>query len=240
MFGFIGEIMDMGPYGVVVGIVLAIVLFPFWLTWKLIGLLIGVGKEKLEQVAEDARVRELNVGAHERTLEAQAEIERRQQKVADALPKNPPTGMRATFVFDTTPVSSMGHVVTVVVELPEEDRAILRAHELGGVELKNVPAYTPDQIKDIKTSQQQSVDSTADPMMKEWAQQAANEFVEKQTKRRKILIVVDLLREPYSAYFETLPQAEQFAEGMRKDILPKLRELIEKYRCHKDSETIEF
>jgi hypothetical protein len=158
-------------------------------------------------------------------------------------PSTPVERMRATIKQDSFPNDGRTTFsVTLVLELSEEERAIVRKHEIDCIEIDNAPAFTQQQLAEIQEQNRQELEAI--PSHNETLRTVTVESMEQAfqalKKQRRSTTVGDLLVIPYQVFFNDPHEATQFANTLKTKYLPRVRALIDQYREFKASETIEF
>jgi len=180
--------------------------------------------KRLSEAAERAQIRQAN------------QLELLAQKLREAAPKTPVEKMRATILVE-------GSEVDMLVELSEQERAVIRQHDLSYIELENVPLYSADEIARMRADHQREADEISavrQPYLKAVVQQSVHNVAELQKRERSITTLGDLLVVPYRRTFSSTYEAKQHADRLKSEHLPKVRQIIDQFMAHKPVETVEF
>ena len=100
----------------------------------------------------------------------------------------------------------------MMVELSEQERAIVYEHHIDFVEIDNVSRYSQDDLAVMRYEGQKRVDSISEirqPMLKAITRQSLEGANEIQKKDRIKTTVGDLLVVPYRRIFETPHEAKE-------------------------------
>ncbi|MGO8866413.1 MAG: hypothetical protein ACLQME_07935 [Alphaproteobacteria bacterium] len=130
--------------------------------------------------------------------------------------------------------------VDMILELPETDRAIIREHELTGIVLQEEPLYTHDRIIEQQMEFDQMIEAQHHAAAKASYMASKQMFLDGARTAKLTTRVGDLLVSPHSRMFETAHEANEYAEKLKTKLLPRIKELIDQYRGHKQSQTVEF
>ena len=57
---------------------------------------------------------------------------------------------------------------------------------------------------------------------------------------RKDITLADYMKAPYSRIFKTLPEANDYSDKLKTELLPKVKELLDRNVDRKATETVEF
>jgi len=137
------------------------------------------------------------------------------------------------------------HNVKLLLEITEEERALILSFQLGAVVLDDQPTYTSEEIAQREEMRRQDLEQhyhrkfQAD-LREELRRDFEAEVAEMKKARTKIA-VADLLLNPFVMKFKGPLAATQFSGRLRSEILPKLRKLMDEVG-HKetDSQTFEL
>jgi hypothetical protein len=134
----------------------------------------------------------------------------------------------------------IAYAVDMILEMSETERGIIQQHRLDDIILEDTPLYTDVELRKKKYEYQDEVDATKDLMLKEVKRHSTAMTVELLKDHRMQTRVGDLLVSPFVRTFPNPHEAKQYADKLKTKILPGVRELIDSYREHKQSETLEF
>jgi hypothetical protein len=240
---------------------------PFWLAWHAIRLswkfiavpLIEHGHERAASAASERQSAAVEPARH-----AREEARTRQLKALKAaVPTTPLERMRATIQLnemkqpraetvhtphligeDTFTIVEKGEdfkfAIDMILELTETERAIIKQYELDDVVLEDNPAFTEEQLRDMRVRHRTELDATKDPLLKEITKQSMEMAQSMAKTHREQTRVGDLLVSPYSRVFDTPHQAKEFADKLKTQFLPQIRKLIDSHADAKRAETLEF
>jgi len=166
-------------------------------------------------------------------------------QLREAAPKTPVDRMRATILLNNPalPGGASRYSVDMMVELSEEERAIVYQHDIEFIEIENVARYSPDELARMRYEHQQEVDAISgvrQPTLKAITKVVMDDVNESQKKDRLRTSVGDLLVVPYRRLFDTAHEAKEHSDKLKTDLLPKIRKIIDGYRTYKAAETVEF
>jgi hypothetical protein len=190
------------------------------------------------------------------------EDERKQQLDAlkAAVPSTPPERMRATIHVNRLNVlaavrkldgrGSMEHLenhayaVDMILQLSEADRALILERQLEQVVMEKAPKYRNDQILNILAEFDQRY-RTYDATTQNGAFQRAmmdkerRSFASYAAETRDITLA-DYMKAPYTRAFETMPEASDYSEKLKTELLPRVRAMLDKNIGRKAAESVEF
>ena len=171
------------------------------------------------------------------TQAAQAEKERQQAQQAE-IAALPPVA-RMTARIETNKMS-----VSLYLQLSEAERATVIQYELDQVVFEDSPKWDKEDIASAKISGEESVKSIRGYseqkiLEREIAKQANESHLEYMKTERQKVRLIDYMAYPYTRTFKTIPEATQYAAKL-KEILPKIKELVDQHATHQSSETIEL
>jgi len=144
-------------------------------------------------------------------------------------------------VYETAYSEERRHVVSTLVELTEEELAIIRNYGFSTQLLDDSPAHTAEEIQSMQEAQEQStLLQHKDPAVRQFGWDGVNEFMDKYKAERDRTSVADLLQRPLRREFIKPIQAAQYADRIKTRILPALSTLLKKHANVPKSETLEF
>jgi hypothetical protein len=126
------------------------------------------------------------------------------------------------------------------LELTETERATIKQYELDDVVLEDRPAFTEDQLLDIRVRDNEELKATKDLLLKEIKRQVMDQSQAMSKTKRDTMRVGDLLVSPYSRVFDSPHESKEFADKLKTKYLPAVRKLIDGHSSAKQSETLEF
>jgi hypothetical protein len=130
--------------------------------------------------------------------------------------------------------------VDLILELTETERAIIKQYGLDGIALDDRPAWSEQQLAQMRAEDDEEVEATKAPLLKEVSRQS-RELARAMAKReREKTFVTNLLASPFTRIFDTPHEAKQYADKLKTQLLPALRKLIDDHAASKQSETLEF
>jgi len=227
---------------------------------------IGVGIYKLAMkfgLGDHLRNKDFAAEAARRDARMKPHQEARAQQLADlqaSLPSTPPERMRAMIrvnpitAYTTLPKESdhrqfeevdiQHYSVDMILELSERDRATILQNHLDQVVLEKVPAYLGDEILNIlaefdKRYNSHSSTSSDGLLMRAMMDQQRRNY-ESYAAERKDITLADYMKAPYSRIFKTLPEANDYSDKLKTELLPKVKELLDRNVDRKATETVEF
>jgi len=176
-----------------------------------------------------------------------------------ALPPTPPERMRATIrvnpmtVYTTLPtrdhrgteeVDVIRHAVDMILELSERDRATILQYQLDQVVFEKVPAYRNDQILTIledfdKEYNSYSSTSSSGLLSRAMMDRRRRDY-KSYAAETKETILADYMKVPYTRIFETLPEANDYSDKLKTELLPKVKDLLDRNVDRKSTQTVEF
>lgn len=240
---------------------------PFWLTWHAIRLTwkyIAVPLIEREHERTASANVERQAAATEPARRARQDARTRQlEDLKAAVPLAPLERMRATIQLhefkqprvervrtrrligeDTFTIAERGEdfkfAVDMILELTETERAIIKQYELDDVVLEDRPAFTEDQLVDIRVRDNEELKATKDLLLKEIKRQVMDQSQAMSKMERDKMRVGDLLVSPYSRVFDSPHDSKEFADKLKTKYLPAIRKLIDGHGIAKQSETLEF
>ena len=156
----------------------------------------------------------------EEKVKEKSELELLAQKLRDVAPKTPPEKMRATILLNTVEYQkgAFRHSVDMLVELSEQERAIVYEHQIDFIEIDDVPVHNQDALARMKYENQKEVDAISQirqPLLKAITRQSMEAVNEMQKKDRLKTTVGDLLVVPYQRIFETAHEAKEHADKLK-------------------------
>lgn len=190
----------------------------------------------------------------------EVERERQLQELFAALPPTPVERMRATIHVNPITVfilmekefypnqyeriTNTYYSVDMLLELSERDRAVLLENQLDGVSLETVPKYTAAQritaISEYNIELSRHSLATKKGLAMREIMVADQERVENMKHEKQKITIGDYLQRPFSRVFESLPEAHEYSDQLKREILPKVRQLLDRSFERKDAETLEF
>jgi hypothetical protein len=239
-----------------------ILIAPFWIAWKILQLFWGLFKA----VTEDVHLKKAAELQAQVTPTEQARQAARQQQL-DALRATLPAGlpdrMRATIQInevkhprlkqerihhligeDTFVHAEAGEIakytVDMVLQMTETERATIKQHQLDDVVLEDAPLFTEDELVRARIDDRARVDAAKDPLHKAIGKQMLETTEDMRKHERRKTRIGDLLVSPFSRFFDTPHEASEYAHKLKTEFLPKIRQLLDRYREYKQTETIEF
>lgn len=135
--------------------------------------------------------------------------------------------------------------VDLILELPETDRAIILQHDLAYFVLEDRPMYTEHELREMSNNAAKVREGIAGDRFKDLAfkeiRRHNDTAMEKLRRRdRTQTTVADFLSPPFSRSFDTPHEAKMYADELKSKTLPGLKKLIDDYRDHQETETLEF
>lgn len=130
--------------------------------------------------------------------------------------------------------------VDMILQLSETDRAIIRQHRLEEVILDEEPLYTELQTAKSAVENADAIEREDDLLMREILKDGAQRSKEEHRTAKRVTKVGDLLLFRYTREFERPFTAKEYSDKLKTSLLPKLKQLIDRYRNHKQAETLEF
>lgn len=240
---------------------------PFWIAWKVLQFLWAFVVKPLNQNLAD-RSASKRAAAHDEHLQdkKKARDEGRAKQLAElraAAPQSPPERMRATIHINEIRVPKIEpqlvkHVVAedtwinvetgertryavdMLLEMSETERGIIQQHQLEDIIIEDTPAFTKRQIIQSEIQNDKEVEATKDILLKEVKKVINQSSVGMMKDQRAQTRVGDYLVAPFSRIFDSPHEAKQYADQLKTKLLPSIKDLIESYKEHKASETIEF
>ena len=151
---------------------------------------------------------------------------------------------RHAFGEDAWPYVEVGedtkHTVDMILQLSETERAIIGEHQLQHLVIEDAPLFNEDQLRKIRLQDQAEIAAIKDPVAKIISEQSREMGHDQLKKDRKQTFLGDYLVSPFTRMFDTPPEAKSYADKLKTKILPQIKQHIDAYRDHKQSETIEF
>jgi hypothetical protein len=246
------------------------IIAPFWIAWKVARLLwefvlkpgIERGNQKAAQKSEQ-QLAQQNADKDQARRDARA---KQLEALRAALPPNgawDPEKMRAVVQInefkqprlerkrihrligeDSYMLVEVGedfrYSVDMALQLSETDRAVIKQHELDDIVLEDTPLYTQEELADIAIHQDQDVRATKDLLRKEITKQIDKQALSLMKEQRSRTRVGDLLVSPFSRVFDSPHEAKEYADKLKTKLLPSVKQLIDRYRGHKQTEILEF
>jgi hypothetical protein len=180
-----------------------------------------------------------------------------------AVPPGPPERMRATIQINELRLpqfkqervrhligeDSFVHVETgeltnyavdMILQMTEMERAMIKQHQLDDIVLEDVPLFTEDELAGARIDDRARVDAAKDPLHKALEKQMVEMADEMKKHERRKTRIGDLLVSPFSRIFDAPHDANEYARKLKTEFLPKTRQLLDRYREYKQTETIEF
>jgi hypothetical protein len=133
--------------------------------------------------------------------------------------------------------------VDMIVELSEQERAIILKHNLDFVELEREAMFSPLELSLMEDEDQRELDATSevrDPYLKAAKKMGVEQAKALRTNYKQITTVGDLLVVPYRRQFGSAHDAKKHAEVLKTKLLPQLRLVLNQYKEHRTTETLEF
>lgn len=130
--------------------------------------------------------------------------------------------------------------VDMIITLSETDRAVIREHQLYGIVLQEEPMYTKHDIVARADELDEQAAAARHPVYKAIQESTNKTVVDRMRGDKRVTRVGDLLKQPFSRDFKNEHSATEYADKLKTIFLPRLKELIEKYRDHKRNDTLEF
>lgn len=213
------------------------------------------------------RVKTVEASSKNQYAETNRQYERERADQLNALyqaaPLTPPERMRATIQFNTfkTPTYETQHFeghsveaqnghqtlysVDMLLELSEEERAIVIKNDLHTFVLEEKARYTQRDLERMRYEGRQRSESyrgnSSDAMlMREISKHTEGYSVELMKEQRDFTHLGDYLVKPYTCTFGHPHEAKQFGDTLKSKILPHIKEVIDSYRDHKTVQTLEF
>lgn len=213
------------------------------------------------------RVKTVEASSKNQYAEINRQYERERASQLNALyqatPLTPPERMRATIQFNTIKMPTYEtkhfeghsvqaqtghqtlHTVDMVLELSEEERAIVIQNDLQSFVLEDKARYTQRDLERIRYDGRQRSESyrgnSSDAMlMREISKHTEDYSVELMKEQRDFTHLGDYLIKPYTRTFSHPHEAKQYADTLKAKILPQIKEIIDSYRDHKSVQTLEF
>lgn len=235
---------------------------PFWITWKILQLLWGLFKAVTEDTHQKKAAKlQAQVTPAEQAREAARQ--KQLEALRATLPSGLPDRMRATIQInevkhprikqerihhligeDTFVHAEAGEIkkyaVDMVLQMTETERATIKQHQLDDIVLEDVPLFTEDELVSARIDDQARIDAAKDPLHKAVEKQMMEMTDEMKKHERRKTRIGDLLVSPFSRIFDAPHDANEYARKLKTEFLPKMRQLLDRYREYKQTETLEF
>jgi len=202
---------------------------------RLSGALFGTRQERFE-AREASRLAQLDIEYAEQArrgeLPIQAELARRAEERKAELAAFPPVERM------TARIDIRGQTLFLYLQVSEEERAIINQSKLGEVVLEDYPMFSEDEITLFVYERARQLEQhdrgLRNPQVIQWSNEAAEamlktEIAAKRKQRRQVHLYA-YLHMPYERYFPTMVEAQAYGEKLKKEILPKIKQLIERAR----------
>jgi hypothetical protein len=137
------------------------------------------------------------------------------------------------------PDRTVGHQVVLDLQLSEAERGTILAYQIQLLSLEDRPKWTFDELERLAHQQENFIKTTKTETMRTYYQSQLPSFQEREKERVKVEIT-EYMISPYIRRFESITEAHDYAEKLKTEILPTLKDLIEKYRDRKSVETLEL
>ena len=132
------------------------------------------------------------------------------------------------------------YAVDMILQMTETERATIKQHQLDDIVLEDVPLFTQDELASARIDDRARVDAAKDPLHKAVEKQMLEMTDEMKKHERRKTRIGDLLVSPFSRIFDAPHDANEYARKLKTEFLPKTRQLLDRSRDYKQTETIEF
>jgi hypothetical protein len=239
---------------------------PFWLAWKLLVLIWQfLVKPAIEQRNSNAAATQQAL-EQQHNSKQEARNKTRANQIAAlkaAVPPGPTERMRATIQlnqykkprFERRRISRLigeddfidrevgedaCFSVDMILEMSETERAIVSEHELYDIVLEEFRTYTEQDILESQRDYKERQDATKDEFLKQIQIDVDKTLIEGMRENTTKTKIGHLLNRPFSRDFGTPHEAKMYAEKLKTKFLPEVRKLLDSYRTHKQTETLDF
>lgn len=143
---------------------------------------------------------------------------------------------------ETTTFNHHHYTVTTVLELTEEERAIIKRYDLSQELLDDYPEFTEREVQAARQSSDSRNENLRlkDEVARQIAQQISQDASEMMRARRIETTVSALLEVPFKRRFNHAAKAALYSQRMKTKILPDLSKLVKQFTNISPSETLEF
>jgi hypothetical protein len=240
---------------------------PFWIAWKILVLLWQFVVKPLNQSHADRSARKYQQQRAAQLQDKQrARDDARAQQIAAlqaAVPQAPPERMRATIHFNEIKVPKMEaqrlprllaedawvqvevgertrYSVDMILQTSERERGIIQEFQLEDIILEDTAAFTERELRRTQLQMYDDVEGTKDILLKEVKKVINKDAVALMKETRNQTRVGDYLVCPFERVFDSPHEAKQYADKLKKQMLPSIKDLLNSYHHQQASETIEF
>ena len=210
----------------------------FFIVVFVVGTLLWVFRYAIQSALSALRIRKLDRSVAEADKQA-AEAEKKQHEEKQAQIASLPPVQRMTARIETNAQS-----VSLYLQLSEKERATVIQYDLDQIVFEDYPKWDKAEIAESKRRGEEELDairghSEQKMLHREIVKQANVAHIESMKTERQQVRFIDYMAYPYTRYFKTTPEATQYAAKL-KQLLPKIKELVDQHATHKASETIEL
>src|ERR1700722_10518737 len=205
----------------------------FFAVVVVVGTVLWIFRRVIASAVRSRRSRKLDRSIAESSKRS-AESEKKRHEAKQAAIAVLPPVQRMTARIETNNMS-----VSLYLQLSEQERQTIIQYGLDQVVLETYPRYEADDLRRMKLEGLQGIEnikgySQEAILRREFRQQDEANWLERAKTEKVEVRLIDYMEYPFTRYFKTTPEAVQYA-GKLKQILPKIKELVDQHATHQSS-----